>query len=188
MIRRYLYIYVFILAWAASPAHAQQRHADGIDNVLEHVPMVAVLALKVGGVHSQHDWTQLLLTAGASYLVTAGITQGLKWTIDEWRPDNSDRRSFPSGHTAFAFSGATVLHHEYGQLSPWVSVAGYGVATFVAVDRVTKDRHHWYDVAAGAAIGLAATEGCYWLGRCVFRKKEVAMTFTGQTFDVVVTL
>lgn len=186
--RRYLYVYVLFLTWAVFPAHAQQRHADGIDNVLEHVPMATVLALKVSGVESRHDWVQLVLTAGASYLVTAGVVQGLKWTVHEWRPDDSDKRSFPSGHTALAFSGATVLHHEYGHLSPWISVAGYGVATFVAVDRVAKNRHHWYDVAAGAAIGVMATEGCYWLSRRLFRKKEVSVAFTGQAFDVVLTL
>ena len=27
------------------------------------------------------------------------------------------------------------MHHEYGHLSPWVSVAGYGVAALTAVKR-----------------------------------------------------
>jgi membrane-associated phospholipid phosphatase len=172
----------------ANFAHAQQRHADGLDDVLEHVPMASLLVLKASGVNSQHDWPQFLLTAGASYVLTAGITKGLKWTVDEWRPDNSDTNSFPSGHTAMAFSGATVLRHEYGEVSPWITVAGYSVATFVAVDRVAKKRHHWYDVTAGAAIGVAATEASYWLSEKLFDKKEVHVAFTGQTFDLVIPL
>lgn len=87
-----------------------------------------------------------------------------------------------------AFSGATVLHHEYGHLSPWVSVAGYGVATAVAVDRVARDRHHWYDVAAGAAIGFGCTELCYWASRRLFKNRDVALNFTGSDLQVVVNL
>ena len=45
-----------------------------------------------------------------------------------------------------------------------ISVAGYGVATFTAIDRVCRNRHHWYDAVAGAAIGIASTELGYWIG------------------------
>lgn len=186
--RRFFAIYILLLFACANIAHAQQRHSDGLDDVMEHVPMASVLILKASGVNSQHDWPQFLLTAGASYLVTAGITKGLKWTVDEWRPDNSDTNSFPSGHTAMAFSGATALRHEFGEISPWVTVAGYSVATFVAVDRVAKKRHHWYDVTAGAAIGIAATEASYWLSEKLFDKKEVHVAFTGNTLDMIIPL
>lgn len=94
----------------ASSVLAQQRHGDALDDVLAHVPMATVVAMKLGGVESRHDWTQLAVTAGASYLLSAGVALGLKRGINEWRPDHSDQRSFPSGHTTMAFSGATVLH------------------------------------------------------------------------------
>lgn len=87
-----------------------------------------------------------------------------------------------------AFSGATALRHEFGEISPWVTVAGYSVATFVAVDRVAKKRHHWYDVTAGAAIGIAATEASYWLSEKLFDKKEVHVAFTGNTLDMIIPL
>ena len=79
------------------------------------------------------------------------------------RPDGTDNRSFPSGHTAIAFSGATVLHKEFGKTSPWISVAGYAVATITAVDRVRRNRHHWEDVATGAAIGFLSAQASYWI-------------------------
>ncbi|MCI6551437.1 MAG: phosphatase PAP2 family protein, partial [Prevotella sp.] len=62
------------------------------------------------------------------------------------------------------FAGATILHKEYRQLSPWISVAGFGVAAFTGVDRVLRNRHHWGDVVAGAAIGVLGTELGYWIG------------------------
>ena len=45
--------------------------------------------------------------------------------------------------------------HEYRKVSPWIGVAGYALATGVAVDRIRRNRHHWGDVVAGAAIGVA---------------------------------
>ena len=107
--------------------HAQQRHSDGLDDVLQYVPYASVLTLKACGVESRDEWPQLLVATAGSWVVSAGVAYTLKHSIHEWRPDNSDNRSFPSGHTTFAFAGATVLHKEFGHLSPWISVAGYGV-------------------------------------------------------------
>lgn len=86
------------------------------------------------------------------------------------RPDGTDNHSFPSGHTAVAFCGATTLMHEYRKVSPWIGVAGYAVATIVAVDRVRRNRHHWGDVVAGAAIGVASAETGYWIGDIILEK------------------
>jgi len=41
-------------------------------------------------------------------------TVALKYTAREKRPDNNDRDSFPSGHTASAISAATFVHKRYG--------------------------------------------------------------------------
>ena len=132
---------------------AQQRYSDGLDDVMQYVPYASVFALKACGVESRDDWKKLAITTTASWVATAGAGWILKQSIKEWRPDDSDQKSFPSGHSMIAFAGATALHKEFGKVSPWISVAGYGVATFVAVDRVAKDRHHWYDAATGAALG-----------------------------------
>ena len=51
-------------------------------------------------------------------------------TAKEMRPDGSTANSWPSGHTATSFVGATILHKEYGLTrSPWYSIAGYSLAT-----------------------------------------------------------
>ncbi len=168
-----------VMLFTGIAARAQQRHSDGLDDVAQYVPYATVLALKACGVQSRDGWPRLALSTAASWVVAGGIGYTMKHSIHEWRPDHSDRRSFPSGHSLFAFAGATALHKEFGGVSPWVSVAGYGVATAVAVDRVLRDRHHWYDTVAGAGIGIAATHLTWWLGDKVLRSDHVALAFTG---------
>ena len=107
-------------------------------DVLQYAPYASVFVLKTCGVESRDEWKGLALTSAASWVVTAGVGYTLKHFIDEERPDHSDYKSFPSGHAMFAFAGATILHHEFGKVSPWISIAGYGVATVVAVERVAS--------------------------------------------------
>ena len=73
-----------------------------------------------------------------------------KASIHEQRPDQSDNNSFPSGHSAVAFASATTIYKRYG----WeVGMPAYALATLTASARVAARKHHWYDAAAGAAIG-----------------------------------
>ena len=184
--KAYLTILLLVLGLQA---HAQHRHSDRADNVMEYLPYAAVFTLKVCGVESSDGWKEMALTTTASWVATAGAAYLLKHNIRELRPDKSDRKSFPSGHASIAFAGATMLHKEYGKVSPWISVAGYGVATVVGVDRVIGDRHYWHDVVAGAAIGFVSAEATWWLSRKVFKNKsdQLSVGFGGNTLDVAVT-
>lgn len=95
-----------------------------------------------------HGLTQLL----ASGAVTVAATYGLKVAVDDTRP-NGDRRSFPSGHTAWAFAGAAFIHHRYGW--EW-GVPAEIAAAAVAVSRVDGNFHRWRDVVASAVIAHAS--------------------------------
>ena len=139
-------------------------HGDGVDDYLRFVPVAGVFALKACGTEGASSWKRLVVNTATSYVLSSGMAWGLKYAIHERRPDGTDSRSFPSGHATVAFAGAHILYKEYGHHSIWYGVVGYGVATAVGVDRVCRNRHHWYDVAAGAAIGILGTEAGYWLG------------------------
>lgn len=156
-------ISLLLCTMLASPIKAQSDY-------LEHAPLVATTALNLIGVDGYGDTQRFLCTAAATYAITASITYGLKHSISEKRPDGTDHHSFPSGHTALCFAGATLLHHEYGLTrSLWYSVGGYAVATTTAILRVTDKRHWVHDVAAGAAIGVLSTEAAYALSKLVFK-------------------
>ena len=82
--------------------------------------------------------------------------------IDHWfgpasilDPDGrsfTDCDSFPSGHSALAFSLATVIAMQYGD-HVWVPIAAYTVAAGVGFSRMTLDRHWLSDVVVGGVLG-----------------------------------
>lgn len=80
--------------------------------------------------------------------LTLGVVQGVKYAANTERPDGG-ARSFPSGHTAAAFAGASYVHYRYGW--KW-GLPTYVAAAVVGYSRVEADRHYWYDVVAGAAM------------------------------------
>ena len=97
----------------------------GIDDYSQFFGPAMVVGLKLGGYEGRSDWPRLLASAGMSYGIMALLVNGIKYTAKEMRPDGSSANSWPSGHTATAFVGATLLHKEYGLTrSPWWSVAG----------------------------------------------------------------
>lgn len=76
------------------------------------------------------------------------------------------------GTHLYRLCGATNLMHEYRKISPWIGVAGYALAMGVAVDRIRRNRHHWGDVVAGAAIGVASAEAGYLIGDRFWAKRR----------------
>lgn len=93
------------------------------------------------------------LQAAGSVGAAGLITFGMKEAFPELRPDGSDNKSFPSGHTSVSFAAASSILNRRG--------AGEGVpaliiASMVGVARIEADKHHWYDVLVGAGLGTAS--------------------------------
>ncbi len=90
-------------------------------------------------------------------LATNGVaTDLLKRSVGRQRPDKSDRRSFPSGHTSHSFTVATVFNELYG---PKIGVPAYLVAAVVAVSRINDNKHYLSDVIFGAGLGTVIGRG-----------------------------
>lgn len=130
------------------------------DDYFRAVPPAAYEFLAFAGVESRKPFADRLIKGATATVIMASLTYGAKYCISERRPDGSDRRSFPSGHTAMAFMGAELLRQDYGT---WAGIGGYAVATGVGVMRVTG-RHHWvHDVLAGAGIGFLSARAAEWV-------------------------
>ena len=120
-------------------------------STIEHwgdMTQVIVPAYALGMAMQEDDW-EGALHFGYSFAAMQASVIGLKFLIHEERPDGSNNRSFPSGHTAAAFSGATFIHKRYGIER---AIVPYALAGFTGYSRVYAKKHYWHDVVAGAAI------------------------------------
>lgn len=137
----------------------------------------------VGG----HNWPRFIVNTGISVGVAFAAKTALKGMIKEERPDHSDNQSFPSGHASMAFAAARSVDKEFRKDCIWIPIAGYAAATAIGVERVVSDRHHWYDVVAGAGVGIGAAELTWWLSDKLFGKgRQVAVGCSGNTVDVTI--
>ena len=129
----------------------------------------------VGQTPEGHNWPKFAVNTIASVGVAFVGKTALKSMIKEERPDHSDNKSFPSGHAAMAFAAARSIDKEFRKDCIWIPIAGYAAATAVGIQRVARDRHHWYDVLAGAAVGVGATELTWWLSGKLFPEHNIAV-------------
>ncbi len=153
----------------------QNHRTSGKDDVAEifrhagqpevYLP-VALGTMAVGLVSGDN---RILRSGGriaGSLAVSGAFANFFKLTVGRTRPSYttdpykfrpfSRAASWPSGHTATAFSLASSVSDEVGILP--VSIAAYGVASLTAWSRVNDNRHWLSDVAAGAVIGIASTK------------------------------
>lgn len=100
-----------------------------------------------------------------AYVLTAVMTLPSKFILGRARPycnegsasyhwfEITDKyQSMPSGHSAVAFTMASVLSKEIGNI--YASIALYGIASCTAYQRMVSD-HHWFsDTVLGATIGI----------------------------------
>lgn len=108
------------------------------------------------------------LLTGEAAIDSAGIAYAFKAMTRRQRPSQGNGHgdffagggSFPSEHSAIAWSVASVWAHEY---PGWFSqMAAYGLAAAVTVTRVTARQHFPSDAIAGSLLG-------WYFGRQVYR-------------------
>jgi len=134
----------FIATFAAHAADNIQSAGDILQLVLPATAGGLTLGFR--------DWTGTL-ELGESAGVTLGATYGLKYAVNERRP-NGGSESFPSAHSSISFCAAEFMRKRYG----WeYGIPAYAAASFVAYSRVEAREHYAHDVIAGAAIGIASS-------------------------------
>ncbi len=130
------------------------------DNRAQATGLLATQAMITSGV-----WTRLgKIISGrerpsAAYTNSfeeSGVWHGpggqLKFDTDLKKLAGSNYDAFPSGHTATAFSIATVFAKMYSD-KPAVPIIAYAAATTVGLSRLTEHAHWMSDVFVGAALG-----------------------------------
>lgn len=78
----------------------------------------------LAGIKGKHNFKERTIIYGTSQLISAAFVLPLKHLVKEERPEQSNNLSFPSGHTAAAFSSAHFLFREYRMIiSGWQFLA-----------------------------------------------------------------
>jgi membrane-associated phospholipid phosphatase len=131
--------------------HVPVYAGDGIEKAGE--VLTFLLPATAAGLTVGYKDTEGMLQLGESAALAVGVSYGLKYAIDETRPNGEDH-SFPSNHASIAFASAEFMRKRYG----WeYGIPAYLAASFVAYSRVEAKQHYTHDVLAGAAIGILSS-------------------------------
>lgn len=158
----------------------REHDHSGSDYLPAFSPLAATYVLEIAGVKGRSKWQRLVTANAFAFALNTGISWGAKHTFREWRPNMSDRESFPSAHSAVAFLSASILEREYGYLSPWISVGGYAVATGTSLLRLHHDAHYINDVFMGAGIGIVSAQLGYFLADRIFGSDGIRAPHAGM--------
>lgn len=124
------------------------RAADAISGhvVMAALPVTAfALAYFKDDTEGEKQWLRNVL---ANQFLTSVARVGFNETSWGKRPTGHGY-GFPSGHVAFAASGASFLEERYG----WkYGVPAWLLTGYVAWVRVDNGDHHWRDVVAASAL------------------------------------
>ncbi|MFO0983311.1 MAG: phosphatase PAP2 family protein [Planctomycetota bacterium] len=100
-----------------------------------------------------HSAVDQFWNSAESFALAYGTASLTNVFVRRTRPIGNDHASFPSGHTAGAFTAATLIERNLGIA---YGIPAYGLATVTAFSRVEVGKHFPSDVLAGAAIGVLA--------------------------------
>lgn len=126
----------------------QSKFVDRSTDVLCVVPTLSGVCRAIS-----NDDMKGAVQLGLSSATTLVVNYALEAAVKKDRPDGSGSHAFPSTHTALAFDGSTFLMKRYGW--KW-GIPAYAVSAYVAWGRTYADKHDWWDVIGGAAIGAGA--------------------------------
>ncbi len=150
------------------------------DDYVQYAPAAVTFGLKAAGVKGRNEFKRSALTYATSIAIMAILVNGIKYTAKVERPDGSSKNSFPSGHSAMAFTNASFLDKEYGLVNPAYSIGGYSMATMTAVGRGLNNRHWVSDVFAGAGIGILSSQLAYFFVDKIYGNKGDNVSLLSQ--------
>lgn len=126
------------------------------DYLFPLVPIAQIYTGKYLGFQPKNTVLHQTLDIAVANTLTYAIIQITKHSTKQQRPDQSDNLSFPSGHTAIAFTNAALLFQEYKDSNIWYASSSYLFATATGIFRIANNKHYSSDVLTGAGIGLAS--------------------------------
>ncbi len=143
------------------------------DDYIIYLPILVMFGLTFSGKQSASGWKKMLVCSLFSFALMLIVTNIIKSAADVIRPDGTDDLSFPSGHTAAAFTASTLLYKEYGYKRKWSVYFIYLSAVATGLTRILNNRHWLSDVIAGALIGITCVLLVYTFAYMMEKKKPI---------------
>jgi membrane-associated phospholipid phosphatase len=119
--------------------------------------------------HASHNshWSETGFLAGEAALNSLVAVETLKYSLGRQRPFQGDGSgsffqggtSFPSEHSAAAWSVAGVVAHEYP--GPLMKIMAYSLASLVDYSRIRSRQHFPSDVFVGSIMGNLIAQNIY---------------------------
>ena len=126
-----------------------------VDNYIQLAPVAQIYAGKYLGFKPKNDFVHQTINIAVANAIMGTVITVMKHSFQEERPDGSNNLSYPSGHTATAFTNASLLFYEYKDANLWYASSGFLFATATGVLRIANNKHYASDVLTGAGIGTA---------------------------------
>lgn len=153
------------------------------DDYAQFAPFFALYGFELACMKPRTDWQNRTVILMKAQFVNLGLVYVLKTTLKRTRPDGT-AFSFPSGHTANAFAGATMLAIEYGENHRWVPYVSYAFASGIGVMRMANNKHYISDVLFGAGLGILSVKAAYWTHQYRWnRQKSESDPFAGIIYQ-----
>ena len=124
------------------------------DNYIQYAPAVLIFSGNSLGFQSKNTLSQMEKNTLFAAMITGGLIFVCKRSFRDIRPDHSAKNSYPSGHSALAFTLATIQFLEYKDSNFWYASSGFIFSTATALMRVANNRHWSGDILTGAGLGM----------------------------------
>lgn len=149
-----------------TPSGFLRGYSKFISNTTTEVGAAAPVILGVVGYFKKDDeMFKNAIYTGVALAFDVAVTYGIKSAVNRPRPyitypdlidpqELLSSKSFPSGHTSYAFTAATAISLKYPK---WYIIApSYLWACSVGYSRMNLGVHYPSDVAAGALLGIGS--------------------------------
>lgn len=162
-----------------NPTHPDSKYWKNTSKSAFWLPGIASVGGLIYGIAANDETARNnVYEAAISFAAVALTTEAIKVPFNEKRPEErypndihvnapSRGHSFPSGHTALAFSAATTISLQYHKW--YITAPAYLWASSVGYSRMFLGKHYPTDVLAGAATGIGTGYLSHWLTKQIFK-------------------
>ncbi len=162
----------------------QKNHSKPLDNLSSFFtqfgsPAVLIIPISTytySHIKNDKKLKKLSKEAFISSVLAVSIVYPLKVLTNRERPDKSDKRSFPSGHTALSFAVFGTYAQAFNDYRKYIF---YSVPVLVGFSRVYKEKHYLSDVIFGGLIGYLSVN----LSKKVSKMLKKDLTFLHISYN-----